>query len=69
MPIRISDKHDAMIMNLVAGQNLSSANTDSLLSAVKTKLDADFINFKGPDGDYNKHHVRAAYNFVVNRGK
>jgi hypothetical protein len=69
MPIRISDKHDGMLQAMLAGMNLSSANTDSFLSSVKTKLDADFAQFRGENGEYNKHHVRAAALYVLNRGK
>jgi hypothetical protein len=67
MPIRISDKHDAMILAMLS--NISSANADTLLQNVKTQLDANYAQFKDGSGNYTRNHVKAAFLQVTNRGK
>lgn len=69
MTVRITEKHDAMVLNLVAGRGLSAANRDTLLQNVKTELDATVASFKDVTGNYTVPHVIQAMNKVLSRGK
>jgi hypothetical protein len=70
MTIRITEKHDAMLLQLMAGSGLSAANRDTMLSNVKTYLDATYPQFKDPaTGTYTVPHVLSAFNVVRSRGK
>jgi hypothetical protein len=70
MTVRITEKHDAMLLNLMAGTGLSATNRDTLLQNVKTYLDANYASFKDPAlGTYTVPHVIAAYNAVKNGKK
>lgn len=69
MTTRISEKHDTMVLSLVAGRGLSAANRDTLLQNIKTELDATVSMFKDGSGNYTPPHVIAAMNKVLSRGK
>lgn len=69
MTTRISEKHDAMVIQLMSGRGLSSANKDTLLQNVKTWLDANVASFKDGAGNYTAPHVIQAMNTVLSRGK
>jgi hypothetical protein len=72
MAIRISDKHDKMVLNIISGGTLSAANKDTLLQNIKTWLDANVASFKQDSSganDYNIHHVKQALSTVLARGK
>ena len=69
MTTRISEKHDTMVLNLVAGRGLSATNRDTLLQNIKTELDATVASFKDGSGNYTVPHVIAAMNKVLSRGK
>lgn len=69
MTVRISEKHDTMVLQLVSGRGLSAANKDTLLQNVKTWLDANVPMFKNSNGDYTVPHVRQGLSTVLARGK
>lgn len=70
MTIRISQKHDAMVIAMVSGSGLSAANKDTLLQNVKTLLDATVASFKDNSAaDYTTPHVVQAVSTVLARGK
>lgn len=69
MAIRISQSHDTMVLAMVSGSGLSSANKDTLLQNVKTFLDANFASFKDGNGQYTVPHVRQAVTTLLARGK
>jgi hypothetical protein len=69
MAIRISDKHDTMVLSLMAGRGMSAANRDTLLQNIKTWLDANVASYKDGSGNYTVPHVIQAMNAVLSRGK
>jgi hypothetical protein len=69
MTIRITEKHDTMILQLVSGTNMSAAAKDTLLQNIKTQLDATVSMFKDSNGNYTVPHVLQAKTIVMGRGK
>jgi hypothetical protein len=69
MTIRISDKHDTMVLNMISGSRLTAAAKDTLLQNVKTELDAVAAGYKSANGEYTVPHVRQAASRVLARGK